>query len=56
MTSTSKPEKTAAERLDAETDKEEARIEEAKGSDLKKGEDRFEERAKAANGDGSRAD
>lgn len=56
MTSTADNGKTAAEHLDAETDKEEARTEEAKGSELKKGKDRVTERARAANGSGPRAD
>ncbi len=43
----------AGKHLRAEAAKEERKIEAEKGSELKKGADRFEERAQSANGEGA---
>jgi len=43
----------AGKHLRAEAAKEERKVEAEKGSELKKGADRFEERAQSANGEGA---
>jgi hypothetical protein len=45
--------KQAAEALQESAHREEEKTEAAKGSDLKKGADRFKERAESANGEGA---